>query len=256
MSNSYVIVWDLDNTLGEFEQLNCRGDSAEAISVRLRPQLRGALESLQQAGFQHTLLTLSTPIYAEIVLRGCGLRDFFAQVEGYGQRGKGDAAGIATDLGISEADRPHRMLFVGDHPINDEPRDPRVVFHLECFALTRSAMDLARLTLYLRERGEGSLRTGFNRVGQPHHWLARLLPWRNSPPLNRPVECDLPDLDSVLLLQRDNGAPVIGFAQPPEPAREADVVSFVPGDYVREARASAHRTSVRPPLTRKAEPGE
>jgi hypothetical protein len=223
----HVIVWDLDLTLGRFDALNNRGGSTEAIRVLLRPHLREALESLTAAGFIHTLLTLGTPLYADLILRGTGLRDYFDLVEGHGQRGKGDAAGVASAIGISDDDRPHRMIFVGDHPINDEPRDPRVLFHLEVFALSRSARDMAALVLALRERGDGSLREGFEKTGQGRSWR-RLWLGKGPLPADRPARRMLPGLAPLLLLKRREDSPVIAFAQPPNPAAEPAETAFVP----------------------------
>src|SRR5437763_1191128 len=94
LSARHVIVWDLDGTLGRFDALNGQGDSANPVTVRVRPHLREALEALSAAGFRHTLLTLATPLYAELVLHALGVRALFERVEGQGQRGKGDVAGI------------------------------------------------------------------------------------------------------------------------------------------------------------------
>jgi hypothetical protein len=233
--DSHVIVWDLDLTLGRFDALTNRGGSTEAVKVLLRPHLREALAALAAAGFCHSLLTLGTPLYADLVLRGTGLRDLFALVEGYGQRGKGDAAGIAAALGVTEEQRPHRMLFVGDHPINDEPRDPRVLFHLELFALSRSAKDLASLVVALRERGNGSLREGFEGLGRARSWR-RL--WLGTRPLavERPARRTLPGLAPLLLLKRREDSPVIAFAQPPDPAAEPAETAFVPSEIVTPFR--------------------
>src|SRR5262249_33593701 len=148
-------------TLGDFSALHERGESADPIRVHVRPGIAEALATLRRAGFTHTLLTLATPLYARVVLRATRLHGAFARVAGVGQGGMGDAAGIAEVLGVTEAQRPHRMLFVGDHPLFDEPRDPRVVFHLEPSGLVRPAEQLTRLVLHLRETGNGSLRDGF-----------------------------------------------------------------------------------------------
>ena len=139
-------------------------------------------------------------------------------------RGKGDAAGIGDEMGLTEADRPHRMLFVGDHPLYDEPRDARVLFHLEPCALTRSALDLAALLVRLRDLGHGSLARGFETVGRGPWWRF----WRRRLPPDRPVRCPLPGLDPVMLMARRRDCPVIAFAGPPEPPAPAEEVSFVP----------------------------
>src|SRR5439155_6694840 len=166
MAERYVLVWDLDGTLGDFEALRqfpLDGRLSEDLYVRVRAGLAAALAALAKEGFTHTLLTLATPRYAEIALRSAGLRECFDLVEGLGQRGKGDAAGIGEALGLPSEQRGDRMLFVGDHPLFDAPRDPRVVFHLEPHALLRGAGDLAALVLHLRGQGDGSLRSGVDR---------------------------------------------------------------------------------------------
>jgi hypothetical protein len=232
----HVIVWDLDLTLGRFDGLVRRQDGAEPVPVAVRPHLAEALAALGTAGFRHALLTLATPLYADLALRGTGLRDHFTLVEGLGQRGKGDAVGVGAALGVAEADLPHRLLFVGDHPVNDEPRDPRVLFHLEVFAMSRSAKDLAALALALRDLGGGSLREGFEELGRRAPWWRRL--WRFGPslPTDRPVRRSLPGLPPLLLMHRREDCPVIAFARPPDPAVPATETSFVPAAVVSPLR--------------------
>jgi hypothetical protein len=237
----HVIVWDLDNTLGDFSALQGRGESSQPVRVRLRPGLEEMLHTLSAAGFEHTLLTLATPLYAEAVLRGTGLRRFFARVEGLGMRGKGDAAGIGTALGIPESQRPDRMLFVGDHPLFDEPQDPRVVFHLEPCALIRPAADLGRLVLHLREAGRGSLRQGFERV------CSAGSEWRALWPFGRdgdgaPVRRTVPGVGSLMLVRRPEGCPVIGFASLPEPAGTPRECEFVPAQEVAQVQSAQPET--------------
>ncbi|MCI0458568.1 MAG: HAD family hydrolase, partial [Gemmataceae bacterium] len=91
MGTPYLIVWDLDNTVGEFDELQRADGNPEGVWVLVRPGLAEALALLTREGFTHSLLTLASPRYAELALRGTGLRDSFARVEGFGQRGKGDA---------------------------------------------------------------------------------------------------------------------------------------------------------------------
>lgn len=236
MRTPHVIVWDLDGTLGEFAILTEKSESTEPVSLRVRPGLPEALRRLTEAGFLHTVLTLATPLYAEVVLRGTGLRPYFLRVEGLGQRGKGDAEGIGDSLGIPDDDRPHRMLFVGDHPLFDAPQDPRVVFHLEPCGLARSADDLARLVLHLRDRGGGSLRRGFDRLAQTGPWWRRAWPFRprmNGEPLRRVV----PEVGELMLARRSDGPPVIGFAEYPHPSAEPVEHSFVPAELTAQVMA-------------------
>ncbi len=161
MADPYAIVWDLDRTLGEFDALELNLGAPE-VTVYLRPGIVEAVAELDRLGFKQTVLTLATARYAEIALRGTGLRDAFVEVAGVGQRAKGDARGVAELLGIAASERPHRMLFVGDHPMFDAPEDPEVVFHLEPNALHRHAKHVVHMVTELREHGRGSLRRGYD----------------------------------------------------------------------------------------------
>src|SRR5438132_886369 len=49
-SSRYVIVWDLDGTLGDFTALHQQGECLTPITVKLRPGLAGALATLADAG--------------------------------------------------------------------------------------------------------------------------------------------------------------------------------------------------------------
>jgi len=172
----YVVVWDLDRTLGLFDPL-ASAPPNEAVTVYLREGIAQALEQLSAMGFTHTVLTLASPRYADIALRGTGLRDHFVEVSGVGERAKGDAEGIGDKLGIAGDERGDRMFFVGDHPIFDAPQDARVVFHLEPNALHRRAQSVVSLVGTLRELGSGSLRAGFDamlgdRTGVKAHHIA------------------------------------------------------------------------------------
>ena len=137
MSAPYLIVWDLDETLGTFTTIADAPGAGQEATVHLRPGIREAIERLMGEDFIHCVLTLAMPAYAEAALRGTGLRELFLDVAGRGQRPKGDASGLAELFGIPKAQMPERMLFIGDHPWLDPPTDPRVVFHLETRALRR-----------------------------------------------------------------------------------------------------------------------
>jgi hypothetical protein len=236
VNRPHVIVWDLDRTLGDFSALRQQGESPDPVTVHVRHGLHQALRSLTESGFVHTLLTLATPLYAEIVLRGTGLRPHFALVEGLGQRDKGDAAGIAADLGIAPDERTHRMLFVGDHPLFDEPRDTGVLFHLEPCGLARPAADLARLVLHLRAAGGGSLRHGFDVLGRPAWWHRFWPPHARRAPgalLRRSV----PGVGELVLVARAGACPVIGFADAPDPPAAPAEHSFVPAELLAQVEA-------------------
>jgi hypothetical protein len=224
----YLIVWDLDGTLGDFSALLNRGNSTEPVTLRVRPGLADTLRELADAGFAHTLLTLATSRYAELALAGAGLRPFFSRVEGVGQRDKGDAAGLGSAMGLSEEDRPHRMLFVGDHPHYDEPRDRRVVFHLEFCTLSRPARELQNLILNLRDGGNGSIRGGFDRLLRQVPWWRQLL---RRPRPGTPLPRSVPGVGDVVLFDRANGCPVVGFRDPPGVSAKASEHRFVPADF-------------------------
>lgn len=213
MPPPYVIVWDLDDTLGNFEALENSADELDAATVQVRPGLAECLRTLCEHGFIHTVLTLAMPLYAEVALRGTNLRGFFERVECLGQRPKGDAVGIAAAFGLYDTAVADRLLFVGNHPF-DAPQDPRVVFHLELHALNRPADLLTRLVLYLREQGDGSLQRGFHRLRNRQGWWR--WPWRGSSPKPVPSRCRVPHLGQLLLLSRPDACPVIGFENPPD----------------------------------------
>lgn len=235
MGAPYLLVWDLDGTLGDFDALERHWTDGTPVRLQLRPGLAAALEALGQAGFVHTVLTTATPLYAEVALAAAGLRDHFARVEGRGQRFKGDAAGLAEAFAIPAHERARRVLFVGDRLDFDEPEDPDVVFHLEPCALARPAAQLARLVEYLREAGGGSLHEGFQRLGRgPRQW--RRLFRRAAMPLGETVERQVAGLGRVLMLARPGACPVIGIGEPPAPVA-ADEVEVVPAQVVAAAAA-------------------
>jgi hypothetical protein len=246
MAAAHVIVWDLDDTLGNFEALRQGGESEDAITVGVRPGLAEALAALRAAGFCHALLTMATPLYAELALAGTGLREHFDRVDGLGARRKGDAVGIAECFGIPARDRAHRMVFVGDDPRHDQPRDPEVVFHLEPSALLRSAQCVQQLLVHLRERGGGSMARGFARLGHGG-WRSALWRLGRGLPIDHPIERDVPGAGRVLLMRRREAAPVIAFSDPPAPAVVAASATFVPAALLGLARSRlAERHSPRP----------
>ena len=232
MKPETVIVWDLDGTLGHFSSMPIR-ESSERITVLLRHGLADALRDLSAAGIVHTVLTMATPLYAEMVLRGTGIRPFFRMVEGQGQRYKGDAAGIGTALGLSDEELPHRMLFIGDHPYNDAPRDRRVLFHFEPQAMSRSARDVAHLVFHLLNVGQGSFQRGFESLlGQPSWWNSL---WSRKPE-SRLIEVDVPGVGRIGLAERAEDCSIIWFAQPPQSAVEPTRHDLLPSELLAEIR--------------------
>jgi hypothetical protein len=222
----HVIVWDLDGTVGDFEAL-VKSSSDAPVRVKTRPGLAATLRSLHAAGFAHSLLTMATPTYAAIALRGTGLFEAFERVEGQGQRRKGDAAGVAAAFGIPAEEMPHRLIFVGDRMVFDEPDHPQVVFHLEPFALVRPAQQLERLVVRLRDAGGGSLHEGFRALGLgPRRWQ-RL--WRRSPlAVGKAARRDVVGLGPLVLLKRQDECPVIGYERGPLPVAAADEHTIIP----------------------------
>jgi hypothetical protein len=233
----YVIVWDLDGTIGDFEALHQQGECSTPIVVRVRPHLAETLQTLSDEGFVHTLLTRASPLYAEVALRATGLRPFFARVEGQGQRDKGDAAGLAKELGLPEEELPHRMIFVGDLPVFDEPQDARVLFHLEPCFLERSASEFQRLVLHLRELGGGSLRQGFDLLGNPIRWWQWLIPLTPKMPVGKPVRASVPGVGQMILMIRRDGCPIILFENQADPPASPTESCFVPAEVVPQVRA-------------------
>jgi hypothetical protein len=233
----YLLVWDLDGTIGDFGALEGDWTLDSPVRIRIRPGMAEALQALGRAGFLHTLLTTSALLYAEIALRAAGLRDLFARLECRGQRPKGDAAGVAAAFAIPPRDRAARVLFVGDRLDFDEPDDPEVVFHLEPWALARPAAQLARLVEHLRETGGGSIREGFRRVGRgPRRW--QLLFRRPPVVVGETVERQVAGLGLLLLLERSGKCPVIGFGEPPAGTVTASEHEVVPARVAAALAAS------------------
>jgi hypothetical protein len=237
LANAHVIVWDLDLTLGDFSALHHHNEGQGPVTVTIRPGMAETLRELVAAGFVHTVLTLATPLYAETALRATGLREFFGRVEGVGQRDKGDAAGIGGALGIPQSDRPHRMMFVGDHPLFDAPQDPRVLFHLEPFALARPAGELLRLVLHLRDTGDGSFRRGFERTADQRTGWRRWWPFGARVPVNQPMRRSLPGVGDLLLLACEDRCPVVGFENRPSAEIVPTEFRFVPEEVMAPIRA-------------------
>lgn len=213
MSFRYLIVWDLDGTLGEFSALENRILSNEPIRITTRPGLQQSLKSLTEAGFGHTVLTMATKTYADLALSGSQLIDHFQRVEGIGQRNKGDVEGIAKAFDIPMSEAPDRMIFVGDRMIFDEPRHRDVLFHLEPAALAQPADRLEKLLLHLRETGSGSLRQGFRKLslGEPrwyHRWFKQKVT------VDKPIRRQIDELGSIVLIERSDACPVVGFEHP------------------------------------------
>ncbi len=228
---TYVIVWDLDMTMGDFQPFYDAPESDSPVTVSLRPGIIAALKRLQGEGFIHVLLTLATPFAAEVILHAMGVRDLFSAVYGRGQRPKGDAVGIGELYNIGQRQRPHRMIFIGDHPLYDPPQDDRIVFHLEPYALQRPANHFVELLLYLRRQGRGSIGGGFDRAltGRTGLWAR---PTTDVvAPTGEPVRREVPGLGPVLMLKGPDSCPVIAFEEPPDEEFVSDECVFVPKHF-------------------------
>lgn len=227
MIEPYVIVWDLDGTLGEFSALEGNCDADEPVEISVRPGLSECLMSLSSLGIKHTVLTMASPIYAELALRGAGVRQHFTRVECMGQRRKGDVLGISGDFGIPATAVGDRILFVGDRMPFDEPDHPDVVFHLELCATIRPADRFERLVLLLLDAGQGSFRVGFRKLvaTKQRRWL---FGWQRKEPAAKPIQLKLRDMDDLLLFERIGACPVIGYEKPPAPPVVIDRRRFIP----------------------------
>ena len=224
----YIVVWDLDDTLGNFEALSGKSDASDKVTVYLRPGIEGALCELMRNDFKHVLLTLATRTYAELALRGTGLRDAFSCVEGSGERTKGDVQGIAKSFNLPTEEQPHRMIFVGNHPIFDRPQDSRIVFHFEPHALTRSANELVNLLICLRETGNGSIRQGFNKLRyRSNRWYLRLM-MKVKPNDQDLTRRKLPTGEEVLLVEHPDGEATVAFSESPDRIESSSAHEFVP----------------------------
>src|SRR5262245_32975117 len=116
MAPHYLIVWDLDGTIGVFDALEHLKDPDAPVTVTLRPGIEAALTRLAAEGFAHVVLTMAGRAYADLALQATDLRRHFVEVSCAGERFKGDAEGIAHAHGIPDDEMPDRMIFVGDHP--------------------------------------------------------------------------------------------------------------------------------------------
>lgn len=232
MTRPYVIVWDLDGTIGVFKALNHSIGADTPVSVEIRPGMAETLQKLSRAGFVHTVLTLATPTYAEAALRGTNIRSYFDRVEGRGQRGKGDAAGLGDVFGLTPAERPERMLFIGDIPFYDQPADVNVVFHLET-VVSRPADDFARLVLGMRDAGRGSIRRGFEAFvrfglrGEPGTVPGEEPDSDRTLPIGRLVRSDVQGVGPLLMCLPENSCPIVGFGDGLEAGR-GEQHHFVP----------------------------
>ena len=113
MGQRHVIVWDLDGTLGDFTELEKHPKAAHPIPLQLRPGVREALRQLTAAGFIHTVLTVATKQYADLVLHGTGLAEQFALIEGRSERPKGEKPGTCSHF-VAKAPwmKPTDKLYV------------------------------------------------------------------------------------------------------------------------------------------------
>ncbi|MBW2533643.1 MAG: hypothetical protein JRI55_19295 [Deltaproteobacteria bacterium] len=217
----FLIVWDLDHTIGVFDAMAHVATAYDSVTIELRSDMDRTLTRLTEEGFSHTVLTLASRTYAEVILRATGLRDHFLEVSGMGERSKGDAEGIARKFGIPVEECHDRMLFVGDHPLFDVPQDRRVVFHFEPHPLRRSAAAVAELALTLRERGNGSLRAGFDELARPERGPSGI------------SHVTVDGVGPLVFARRDDGCPIVAFDDHERPSDEPDAgtpVTFVPAE--------------------------
>ncbi|MDF1664008.1 MAG: hypothetical protein P1V97_19720, partial [Planctomycetota bacterium] len=118
------------------------------------------------------------------------------------------------------------MLFIGDHPFNDCPRDLRVVFHLEINALERPALQLERLIQELQKRGNGSFIRGYKAIA------ADCSLWRfwNWPVFqsNQPMLRTVSGIDPLALMTGPKINPILAFEKEPIERAAPDLLTFTP----------------------------
>lgn len=232
MTAPYIMVWDLDRTLGVFDGLHGVVPGwTGPVKVELRPELEAALSALSARGWVHRVLTLASPTYARLALEGTGLAQAFERIEGRGERHKGDVAGIALDYELDEACWGDRMFFVGDHMLYDPPRHHRVLFHYEPHALSRSAMDVVGLVEALLEHGEGSLVDGFAAIMRNPGLSVEGRPLRPTRPGYDVARRQITHVADPLIFARrgEDEGPVIAFEAPPEKEWTPEVRVITPG---------------------------
>lgn len=226
MTDSPILVWDLDKTLGFFEPLYKHWTPDLPVTIQFRPGIIETLRRLKEQGFTHRLLTLASPRAAHLILEAAGLSDLFFAIEGIGDRGKGDVEGIGAEHGLKKDQWPHQLLFIGDHPFNDCPRDLRVVFHLEINALERPAKQLEGLINELMNRGSGSFSRGYRAIAADCSW------WRfwNWPVFqgNQPMLRTVAGIDPLALMTGPKINPIIAFEKEPIEPAAPDLLTFIP----------------------------
>jgi hypothetical protein len=159
-SRSPILCWDLDDTLGCFDDLS---------QVLVRRDVPSVLARLTALGWTHYLTTSSSSTRAEAALQAARLRSFFSGVFGGDQIVHGlhkKYLPVAEALGLSPEEAKTRMVAIGDSSI-DVPMDLAVVAILDREYLNESSEFLThpraveRILRELLERGKGNFSSGF-----------------------------------------------------------------------------------------------
>ncbi|MEW6036139.1 MAG: HAD family hydrolase [Candidatus Micrarchaeota archaeon] len=116
------ICWDLDETLGCFRDYSC---------LRMTPGIKPLLEGLRRAGLHHVVTTAGSAEHADYVLQASGIRGLFEGIFDYTRICDAHFnkyySIVASSLGITPLEAPHRMLVVGNLE-RDAPADLDLTF--------------------------------------------------------------------------------------------------------------------------------
>lgn len=171
MTDTPIVCWDFDETLGYFRPLEFRylGEQAPSgmPSPRLKPGIRDLLALLPE--FTHVVTTAAIGVYARDVLREHGLLDLFAAVFGredgiFPSDGK-DYHVVGKQFSIPDGDLCRRLVIVG----NDAKRDPDIRYRQIVMIYDEEMVDqpsepLGAVLRRLLEEGKADMKRGFDRL--------------------------------------------------------------------------------------------
>ena len=174
-----AICWDLDDTLGVFEQLEYQLQGKEVPNgqegIFLRADIRELLKYLSSKGYRHFLTTSAGERYAEEALRISGLNKLIAEDDiwpndiiyfrhRFGYKTYAEVEESAFFYDKTKKKHSDLMLVVGDR-VNDQPEDlKRLVFIEDINCRTHSAEVLRVIIDGLLKQGKGSFIRGFDRI--------------------------------------------------------------------------------------------
>jgi hypothetical protein len=169
MTETKVICWDLDETLGFFRNI---------VSVRskerypnpedtytLRKDIIKTLHQMSKKGYHHIITSSAKLHYTEGIIEAVCLDAYFDHILGRidvtdGMWGK-KYAPAAQLYQMNEGDAVSNMLVIANMP-SDEPIDLGIVFLHDQRPLEESALVYETIAESLWSTGEGSFRKGFD----------------------------------------------------------------------------------------------